>query len=253
MHKTRNSVLIQVVLLLVFGFVASTTARAESLLISQESPYGGYGYGLYSWGGMTNALNSAFGASNITVDGSDLNSLSYMLGFDRLWVTARQPYGQALSATEIANIEAYIGTGRRVVLIGENGAWSSWNNSILSTVGGYYSGYDTSDTLTPVVFDSLTAGVNSLNTIADGLAVGGTSLFNENVATLWGTNQNTLSLLSVNVEDDYYGSGAGNVRFKTNMADWLAGSSVPEPATITLLATGLAGVFSLRKRRKAVR
>jgi len=50
-------------------------------------------------------------------------------------IVARQP-GEILSAAEIGNVQDYIGTGRRVLLLGENNAWTNWNNSILSTVEG---------------------------------------------------------------------------------------------------------------------
>jgi hypothetical protein len=230
--------------------LAPPETSATTLLIDQVDPYLGYGYGLYSWTGMTTALNNAFGAANITVSTSPLDNLSYLLSFNRLWITAGSP-GDQLTATEISNVEAFEATGRRVVLIGENGAWTAWNNSILQTVGGSYSGIDTSDTLHPVIVNQLTAGITTLNTIIDGLAVGGTPLFNENVATLWDPSQSVLSLLSVNVIDDTYGAGPGNMQFKVNMADWLAGTSVPEPCTMLLLGSGLVGLVAFRKKFSA--
>jgi hypothetical protein len=224
---------------------------AGTLLVNQVTPYDGYGYGLGSWTGMTDDLNTAFGAANITVSGSPLTNLANLLSFDRLWITARQPGDPGLSATEIANVEAFIATGRRVVLIGENNAWTSWNNSILATVGGTYSGSVTNNTLTPALVHPLTAGVNSLNTIADGIAVGGTPLFSQNVATLWG--ESVVSLLSVNVIDDTTGALPDNPQFKTNLATWLAGSpgaQVPEPGTISLLSLGALVLGSTLRRRK---
>ena len=224
-------------------------APAATLLIEQTGPLLGYGYGLSDWTAMTTALNNAFGAGNITVNSSPLNNLPYLMTFDRLWITPPNP-GGSLTATEISNVQAFIASGRRVALIGENNNWASWNTSILQTVGGFYSGIETSDTLTPAIVHPLTAGITSVTTIADGLAgvsVGGTSLFNENVATLWGSSQNTLSLLSVNVIDDSYGTSPGNQQFKVNIAQWLA-APVPEPSSLALVALGGGFLVALRKR-----
>ena len=223
------------------ALIIPLSTSATSLLVEQASPYIDYGYGLGSWNGMTAALNSAFGAGNITVNTTPLNNLAYLLSFDRLWITAPQPGDPGLTATEIANVQAFIATGRRVVLIGENNSWASWNNSILQTVGGTYTGIDTSDTLTPSIVHPLTAGISSLSTVADGLAIGGTSLFSENVATLWGPSQNVVSLLSVNVIDDFTGSATGNQQFKINLANWLV--VVPEPSAMSLMGLGVMALL----------
>jgi hypothetical protein len=151
-----------------------------------------------------------------------------MLTFDSLWVTARQPGGSLLVA-EQSNLAAYAATGRRIAVVGENSAWTSWDNSILAPFGGSYSGSDTSGVLTPVLAHALTAGVSGLNTAGDGIAIGGTPLFSQNVVTLWGAN--AVSILSVNVLDD--STGGSNGQFKTNLANWLAAGAaapVPEPS-----------------------
>jgi len=226
-----------------------TAASAGTLLVSQETPYLGYGYGLSSWNTFSGDINSAFGgAGNVTVDGADLNSLAYMLTFDSLMVDARQPGSQALSATEIANIGAYEATGRHVLLIGENSAWADWNASILSTVGGTYSGIDTSNALSRVVTDSITAGSPTLNTATDGTAVGGLPLYSENVVTQWGAG-NVVSLLSLNVQED----GFGNDAFDNNLAIWLAGggtqTTTPEPGTLVVFGSGILGLFGILRRK----
>jgi hypothetical protein len=235
------------------AFQPSHSQAAPTLLIEQRDPYLGYGYGLSSWDNMTAALDAVFGASNITVWSGSLDSVPNLSSYTSLWITAASP-GDALSAAEQSALSTYIGAGHQVALIGENNAWSSWNNSILAPVGGSYSGTDTSDSLTPAVSNSLTAGVTSLTTLADGIAVGGTSLFTQNVATLWGAG-NVVSLLSVNVIDDSTGSTSSNRQFETNLANVLLPGSpiVPEPSSLTLLATAALTGAACHGRRRAKR
>lgn len=230
-----------------------TTGNAGTLLVSQISPYLGYGYGLSSWGTFTGDINSAFGgAANVTVNGSELTDLNYMLTFSSLMVTARQPGGQ-LTATEISNIAAYEATGRHVLLIGENSSWSAWNSSILSTVGGTFGGDSGASSASRLVNNSITAGTPTLALSGDGVAVGGTALYDQNVLTQWGTG-NVVSLLSVNVQQN----GGGNNTFDNDLAVWLASAdappteSAPEPGTLLMLASGMLGL-GVSLRRKQVR
>jgi len=248
------------VLMLILGltiYFVPAQAPAATLLVEQTDPHNtfpslpnsGDGYGLSDWTGMTLALNNAFGAGNITVSKASLDNLGYLLSFDRLWITPPKP-GGSLSSLEIANLRAFIATGRGVIMVGENNNWSAWNASILQSVGGTYTGLETSDTpLTPVLTHPLTAGVPLLTTDGDGLAVGGTPLFNENVATLWGDQQNVLSLLSISVIDDYF-PGVRNEAFKVNMAEWLV--AVPEPSSLAIVWLGGAAI-AFWKARKFIR
>lgn len=231
--------------------LVSTSAFAGSLFVDQVDPYAGYGVGLGSWTNFTAALDSAFGgAGNVTVSSAALPAT--LPGYSALLIDAGSP-GDVFSATEITNLQAIIATGIPVVLIGENGAWTTWDNSLLSAVGGSYSGSDTSGTDTPLVSNALTAGVTSVTWTVDGIATGGTSLFTENVATLW--LPNVLSILSVNVEDDTYGYGvASNGQFDNNVAAFLAsGAAVPEPSTLALCAAGLLTAGALLRRSPAGR
>ena len=207
--------------------LASTLwASPPSLLINQQNPYLGFGYGLGYWTVFTADINAAFGAGNVTVDTSPLTNLSYMQQFSALMVVPENP-GQALTSTEVSNIAAYIATGGRVFLIGENRAWAKWDSSILGAVGGSYNKQDTRKTLTRVVLNGITMKQARLYTDVDGIAIGGTSLYSKNVLTMWGGN--AVSLLSVDVLDDT--SGANDGKFKVNIANWLAGLVVttPEP------------------------
>ncbi len=224
---------------------------AVTLLVNQPAPYGGYGYGLSWWDGMTADLDDAFGAGNITVSTSPLDNLSYLMSFDRLWLSERMDDGSKLSALEIAYIEAFIATGRRVVLVGENSSWTDWNISILQTVGGSYAGNDVGDAiLNPVIAHPLTAGVTDVVARADGLTEGGTPVFDQNIVTLWGGSQNVVTMLSVNIIDDTYGAAAGNVQFKKNLAGWLAGGAAKAPdgaSTVLLIGLGVVGLAGIRR------
>lgn len=144
--------------------------------------------------------------------------------------------------TEIANVRAYIATGRRVVMIGGTfGSWGLWNSSLLATVGGTYFGSDTGNRLIPVIDHPLTAGVTFLDNYRGGIAIGGTSLFSENVITLWSGagNSNVVTVLSNSI----FGGGG---QFDTNLANWLAVSTaIPEPSTFVLL--GMAVILLLAR------
>jgi hypothetical protein len=231
--------------MLTFSF---TGVYAASILIATDSPYLGYGYGNNNWTNMTNALNTASGGAIATT--SFFDNLPQMLSFNAIMLDARQP-GGTLSGTEIANISAFIATGRRALLIGENNSWASWDSQILGIAGGTYSGTEYTGTSTPVLAHPLTLGVGSVYFSGDGLASGGTSLFTQNVATLWGPGANVLTVLSVNAFDDSYWTNADNSVFGTNVAEWLAATPVPLPPGLLLLGSGLLGLAGWRRFRKS--
>jgi hypothetical protein len=228
-------------LIIVVCLALPTTCLGGTLLVNQVSPYLGYGYGLSDWDSFSAALSAAYGPGNISVSTAAMDSLAALLGYDTLLVVPRQPgAGNALSATEISVLSSYIGTGRRVALVGENGAWSDWDTSILQAVGGTFGGEFDGNSV-PVLAHPLTAGVSQVHFIFDGLAVGGTSLFAANVATLWGSGQSALTLLSVNAIEDNEWASLDNAVFGGNVAEWLAGEegpAIPEPSTFVLFGTG---------------
>ncbi len=234
------SVLAAVGLALLFG---SADVQA-SLLVSQSSGDLGYGYGFNRWDNFSGEIDAAFGNDVTVVSGFD--NLAQMLLHDSLLLDQRWTTG-SLSLTEAANIATFAATGRRVLLMGENNSWTAWNNQILGIVGGTYAGEFAGST-SRLVVNEITAGAPTLDLPfagTAGLGGGGTALYDSNFATLWGANQNVLTVLDINVwDDDYWDVENGGV-FGANVAAWLA---VPEPGTASLLGFGLIGLAAFRRR-----
>lgn len=186
-------------------------------------------YGLPQWNNMTAAIDASFATVTTT---TELEELGFMLGFDALWIDHRG-YDHAsvdyLSAGEMANISAFIDSGRRVVMIGENEAWTIWNNQLMSIVGGGFSGADCSSTTAAVVFPhEITEGVSNVRPICVGLASGGTPFLDVPFVTLWGAQQNVVTILDENAESDGGWTLLDNARFFTNIAEWLGcGEIIP--------------------------
>ncbi len=210
-------------------FAAAGIALAESILLSQGRGEEFYGDGI--WNSMTNALNIATN-NNVTVV-LDFEDLDRMLCYDAIWLDQRWLSG-SLSALETSNISAFIATGRKVVMIGENGVyWYNWNNQILGLAGGVqsstinYWGTPTgagNNALSPYnVYGQIT--VNSAS-----VAIGGTPLYTTNFATVWGAAQNVLTVLDLTPFEETYQTLPGHVEFVNNIAAWVADSG---PATVS--------------------
>lgn len=235
----------------IFLMFASLQANAVTVLVSPSTGDNGYGYGFSRWTEFTSALDSASG-NNVTV--GNLNSLSNMLTYDALMVDQRWTSGM-LTASEINNITQFANTGRKVFMVGENSSWTTWNNQILGIGGGSYSGTNSSATTSPIISNSLTAGVGAISLPTAGVANGGTALFNVNWATLFGNN--ILTMLDVNVFENWTGS---NAVFGTNVANWLADSDggtpppppgqVPLPAAVWLFGSAILGFAGFNRFKK---
>ena len=252
MRAAKEAVRLLGCLLVVAAIFCALPARAGSILAVDDG-YDGYKVGGAVWTQFTAKLDAASGGSVFLAP--NFEDLSLMLGYDALLLPARDP-SDSLSAAEVAAISAFIATGRRVLLFGENDNWAGWNEQVVAIAGGAYvpEPYDSYWAYSsPLVGNEITDGADSILGFWVGVAAGGTQLYSgRNFVTLWGPSQNVLTILDENVVEDGYQADADDARFTTNIANWLAGSgtAVPEPSGLALLVAGLASLTAARKRRR---
>jgi hypothetical protein len=209
--------------LLAAVLVASSGAAwaADLVVIQGVDPQGERFYGGTGWTELSAELDARFSSVTVLQDATDLSAL---LAADRLWLDQRWIDGE-LTQPELTNLAAFLATGRRAVLVGEHtGSWLDWNNQILSLVGGTCAG-DAFGLVHDLDSDPvLCFGDIEIDLPNGGVASGGTRLFDQSWATLWG---NVVTVLDIGGFGDWT---AGSSQFGRNLADWLLGG--PSPGSI---------------------
>lgn len=218
----RKTALITAFAAILIALTAFVDAAAGQTLAATKETHGfGFGYGDVRYDNFSAELDARFASVTIITDLTDLNE---MLQYDAIMVQIRE-WTAVLSSQESTNLSAYVATGRRVLMMGENNLWTGWNNSLLAVVGGSYSGREGDGVMTVLnPYSPLTDNVTSVDLPDGGLALGGLSLFNTNFATVWSGDgtENVVSMLDVNVfEDDRWNTLDGG-QFATNVTQWLS-------------------------------
>ncbi|WP_300465407.1 hypothetical protein [Desulfobacula sp.] len=223
-------------LAIVLCTTAVLRAGEVNLIIYQPSNFQNGGYGLSNGSEITGLLNAAFG-NNVTVVSSF--NLSQTLSADAIWLDL--PYSKAMSASDRAVLSQFISTGKRVMMNGERSRyWKDWNNSILSIVGGIVGpDYTPNLVLNPIILHQLTDGVDHVTGPGNaGTAQGGIQVFSDyNVITLWGQNQNVLSILDISIM--FWNTDASGSRFRQNVVNWLS-DPIPGAASLKITSSTYA-------------
>ena len=197
-------------------------------------------------------LQNQFGAGNVTTDTNTLGDLS---GYSAVVVLARN-FAPVLTPTETTNMMNFVNSGGRLMILGENSFFfSAWDNSFLSPLGGTLgSDYGPAATVVPITLlgpGYLTQGLTTINVAAAGtVGSGGTPLSNPEVLALFGPQNNVLVGMDMSM---LYGfdTNTDSLQFYSNVAGWLAGADVaPEPASVGLTGSVLAGALLFARRRR---
>ena len=252
-------------LFFLFLFFSLNVFSAPKLLIWNQGGSCASGnpcYGSGTGATLTNIIDTKFGSSNVTYSTSaNLPDTSTLATYDAIYIEAVKPISntEVISTSDIAKLDAFLSTGKRVYVQGENGnistgTWTAWNNSILdinlaSSAGASYTQGTNIDFLNDHTYVStisglsgsardLTSGVtNFASQYAGNMTYGsGTPLFECNISScsrgrdlgigvIFGANENLFVLLDANWAAETRIAYQDNTTFLTNIVAWLYASS----------------------------
>jgi hypothetical protein len=237
--------------------LAPAAVHAQPQLGVIQGAVSGLYYGQTNFSNVTNTLNNTFGSANVQVL-ANMTDAAQVMAKDALWIDLRAQ-NSTLSAVERNVFLDFVAAGKRVFVVGENSGWATWNNSFLGALGGSYTTPNVFNVSTIVLDNELTAGMTAMRTASAGTAVGGDALFNRNIATLWGDQQNVLTFLDASILTNQWwldainGGPSNEAKFVNNVSAWLAApqvAEVPEPSSAVLMGAALLAMFAVAGRRR---
>jgi len=184
--------------------------------------YDEYYLGGYRWSGFTNDLVQTHSITHL----ENFEDYSQIEAFDALWLDQEYYGSRQLSPIEIDNIRAFISSGHKAVLIGENYSWNTWNNSILEIVSGGFQGACSKAVGYTISDHMLADNVSATQMICGSIVLSSVGapdmLFDNNMAAVYAIGAGeALVVLDVNWVDDDYRSLYDNTQFSYNVIDWL--------------------------------
>lgn len=236
-------------LVLISLFFVSLTANAATIGYRADNYFGGLG--------GSSGFDTVFANAGHTVIAIDFNDAAAVNGVDGLWINNRG----LLNATEIANMQSFLSSGRNVVYMSDRSDSSTWadpNNIVLPAVGG-------DDIITggnfgvhPVIgTHELVDGVGSIqfNTwSAVDPGIGSPELlFANGMAAVYGFGGGELLFIGdTNWQYNGFPYAGRPQIFASNIEQWLTSpvTAVPEPTSSALFLLAMGGLVGMRRRRK---
>jgi hypothetical protein len=265
MKRTRHKHFLALCIGAALGHPAIDAQASTILELNRTPSLSSSCYGLLTCtdgqsGGSQMAQVLANGGNTITQTNSLAGDLT---AYDTVWVSINM--GGDLNASEISSLQAFIASGRKVVMIGNSTAisgFSSWDNALMQVVGGALTGVTSAATYPTVASNELlTTGVNSVRFGTSSRIDTGVGnpdvLFSQDIAAVYG------GLALVVLDENWMTNSAttglaqsDNLIFAQDIAEWLRddpparANTAPEPASLAIFGAALLGVAGIRRRKR---